>query len=368
MQENTAIKKDERNYGIDILRMLAMILIIILHISSYSVRAIDGLAIVPPEKMMYLLLQTVCGAGVGIYAILSGYVAYGKKARFSNLVYLWLRVLFYSVLIPVIFYITKEREYDTDDFIKRFFPTIFNYWWYWSAYVVLCLFAPLINKGLETINRKASIFLFVSLFVVFSVLTSIFGRTGNFNMEGGLSAVWLIVLYIIGALIKKNNFFSKVKTWQMLLIYSASLAFIFGSEIVLQRHHMKILGNEMGGSLFHQNLSPFTVICSISLLIVFARIKVNGKLTKNVIGFVGPSVFSAYLIHAHHYVVSFTKERLIFIGEYNQFVGVLLTIAICVGVFVACILIDIPREILFKKIKIKEKFKQLENKIFSENC
>ncbi|MCR5332485.1 MAG: acyltransferase [Bacilli bacterium] len=366
MEEKAVLKQVGRNFGIDILRMIAMVMVIVLHVIGKGTLVLHGFDQVPTSAYAYLVLQIICGSGVNIYALVSGYVGYGRKARFANLVYLWLRVLYYAVIITVIFYIAQLREFTWIGLIKSFFPTIFNFWWYWTAYFALCLFAPLLNLGLERINKRTGIAIVIAFTFVFSVLPVLFVRTHIFGLETGLSVIWLMSLYVIGAIIKKFELFSKVKTWILVLIYIASVGVIFGTQILFDAHGFTIMGADVNGSYFHNYVSPFTLISAIALILIFSRIDVKNKPLQKVIGFVGPSVFSAYLITEHYFMVSeIIRDKYTFVSNYNQFLGALILLAISIGIFVGCIIIDIPRELLFKYTKIKKHLNSLEDRLLS---
>ena len=164
--ETQVIKtKSERNFGIDLLRMIAMEMIVVLHLMGYGIAVFAGVDNVPPSMYVHLFLNILCGCGVNLYAFISGYVASGKKVRFSNLIVLWMRVVFYAVIFVVIAFIFGLKEFDLNTLIKSFFPTLFNYWWYWTAYFALFIFSPLLNIGIDHLNRKSGISLFITLFI-----------------------------------------------------------------------------------------------------------------------------------------------------------------------------------------------------------
>ena len=366
--ETQVIKtKSERNFGIDLLRMIAMEMIVVLHLMGYGIAVFEGVDNVSPSMYVHLLLNILCGCGVNLYAFISGYVASGKKVRFSNLIGLWMRVVFYAVIFVVIAFIFGLKEFDLNTVIKSFFPTIFNYWWYWTAYFALFIFSPLLNIGIDHLNRKSGISLFITLFLLFSVLPTAFMRTHIFNMDSGLSVIWLMVLYVMGGIAKKFDLFKNIKTWILVLIYLASIAVIFGTQLLFDWHHIELLGAEADGGYFHNYVSPFTVVSAVALVLIFSRMSIKNSIVKKAITLVTPSVFSVYLIHEHFLVRGFYQGKFSLIRDYNQFVGVLAILGIATAVFVGCILIDLPRELIFKKLNLKKKIGTLEDKLLTES-
>ena len=92
-QKNQLIK---RNYGIDLLRIFSMINIFNLHINLGC--GIYSLNQKSQKFKVIWRLETFSLFGVNCFGLISGIVGY-KKYQFSNLIYLWILVFFYSVLL-----------------------------------------------------------------------------------------------------------------------------------------------------------------------------------------------------------------------------------------------------------------------------
>ena len=83
--------KKERNYGIDFLRILSMMFIVILH-SIGKGGILDNATILSPQYKIAWYLECFACCAVNIFALISGYVSYrGKeeKIKYSNLINLW---------------------------------------------------------------------------------------------------------------------------------------------------------------------------------------------------------------------------------------------------------------------------------------
>ena len=75
-------KKNERNYGIDLLRIFSMIQVLILHLILYSV----GNKIKPSNKNYNpaWCLESICMCSVNCFALISGVVGY-KSYKFGSI-------------------------------------------------------------------------------------------------------------------------------------------------------------------------------------------------------------------------------------------------------------------------------------------
>lgn len=84
----------ERNYGIDLLKIMAMINVLILHINLYSKQI--NLNYESPKFTSIWLLEIMSFWAVDGFGIISGIIGY-KKYKFSNLIFIWVEYFFYSV-------------------------------------------------------------------------------------------------------------------------------------------------------------------------------------------------------------------------------------------------------------------------------
>lgn len=145
MQEFRLSSMEERNYGIDLLRIVSMMMVVLLHVLGQG-GILDGSDPLTVKSETAWLLEIGAYSAVNIYAMISGYVGYGRKYKYSGLVYLYFQVLFYTVPTTIIFYIYRpepgksERETGTavsfclqyilvfyGVFLSRLFHTVFEH-------------------------------------------------------------------------------------------------------------------------------------------------------------------------------------------------------------------------------------------------
>ena len=143
----------QRNYGIDLLRSVSMIMVLTLHILGHG-----GVKNFYPSftQGYYLsdLLEAFAFCGVNLYALTSGYVGYDKEFKLSNIIYSWIKVFIYSFLITLLFQIFIPTVCNLNIWGSAFLPVSSNQYWYFSCYFVVALIAPLINAGLNILSKK----------------------------------------------------------------------------------------------------------------------------------------------------------------------------------------------------------------------
>ena len=180
------ITKVKRNYGIDMLRLVAMFFVVICHVLGHGgvMKNATGY-----NYSVSSLLQIVAYCAVNCYAIISGYVGYKEEDNYHYTKYLkfWIPVFFYSVGITIIFYVINSGSVGIKEIIWAFFPVTTYEYWYVNAYAALFFLIPWINRLIQNITEKELNRLIFVLFMFFSVyLTFSTWFADTFTLGGGM--------------------------------------------------------------------------------------------------------------------------------------------------------------------------------------
>lgn len=350
---------DSRNYGIDLLRIVSMFMVVILHVLG-SGGLLDATGEMLNHNRALWLLEIFCYCAVNCYAIISGYVGYKSKFKFTNIVMLWLQVFFYTFLINCLFWLFKFQSISFVSLKSAFLPVMNRDYWYFTAYFIMFMFIPILNVVLEKFDKKQMGVILGGCFVLLSVVPTIL-MLDPFNLMEGYSFGWLMYLYLIGGYIRKYNLFSKDRCFNYIIYYICLALFTFLSKIGLEFLSMKITGEIRYNMMFIKYTSPTILLCAIFLVVAFS--KLNVKRIAKLITFFAPLAFSVYLIHNNPLILNkFWSQYFIFLKDMNilfMIFGVFLC-ALCV--YFVCSFIDFIRLKLFKFLKIKDKLLKLENK------
>ena len=96
-------EEDTRNYGIDMLRLIAMFFVVVLH--CYGQGGILSTVVVDSQQYKIAwFIEIVAYCAVDIFALISGYVSYTEKEKrinYSKYLNLWFQVVFYGLLMIV---------------------------------------------------------------------------------------------------------------------------------------------------------------------------------------------------------------------------------------------------------------------------
>ena len=361
-------QKRERNYGIDLLRLVAMLMVVTLHILGYG-GVLESLVPFSLKSEVFWSIEILCFVAVNVYAIISGIVGYKSRHRSSSLIYTCLQLLFLSVVITVIdiIMLTKQGTPITFDYVFfNIFPSI-RLQWYFSAYFCLFFFMPLIDKVIEVMPKRALKVTALFCFLVFCCWSQY--ETYVAGLRQGYSVIWLAILYGLGAYIAKYDPLKKWKSWQCLLVFLGSAAITVASHVLIG----KFLKGSLKPDLLVQYTSPTMVIGAVFLVSAFAKMNFKRTAPKKIISHLSPLAFGVYLIHCHPILAGKMTRlfwdkpgyELVHIAKFPIWYGLLAVVCSALAIFAICLFIEWLRFLLFKLIRVK-KFSEWLEKIFKK--
>lgn len=365
MEINTELNPtphSERNHGIELLRIFAMLLAAVLHILKKGgvITASEGnLA----AYSTVWLLEAAAYCAVNCYALISGYVGYSdrpKPLRLARCIELWLQVVFYSVIITTVYCIAGVGSVGVSDFADAFLPVTSKQYWYFTAYIGMFSFIPLLNALVRRLNRRALVSLCIMLIAVFSLYDTFasFWKKDPLALVGGHSPLWLGVLYIFGAAMKKLRVPESMSSKKALLIYASAAVFTALFKITGDR-----LLRFVPGSLFVRDTSPTVLLCAAALLVAFARFKPGRKLTEFAVLF-APAAFGVYLLHVSPLVFEHViGNRFAFIGRLPFPLIPFAVLASAGVILVVGLAADKVRILLFKALGVPKLCRKAEKSI-----
>lgn len=334
-----------RNVGIDLLRVVAAFYVIILHILG-----IGGLA-ASTEKgsLQYFLCSAMliwAFCAVNLFGIISGYVGYTQEERphkFRNYLNLWLEVMFYNVLLTLLPLWLLPGVVKTTDIVVAFFPFLRGGYWYFSAYTGLFLFIPLLNAAVRNTSNTTLLRLLALIVFVFSPIESLFG---SFHCQGGYSFVWLVVLYLVGAILKKTQFGANIHP---VAAFSGIIGIVLISFLLSKQPFEKeFLGILFSTSIVEYHVYPGYLLIAILYVLLFSQFRFPKPIQK-IISLAAPGAFAVYLINTHRIVWNYYMYDHFTLWASNSLKGILARVLLTATVFViVSLIVDYLRRQLFR--------------------
>lgn len=346
------MKKEERHIGLELLRIISMLMIILLHSIDHSgllEKLVSGSMLYWYEWFIYAIVQ-VC---VNCFVLISGYFLIQSKFKFEKLVMLWIEVVFYALVIKIVMMTLGEIPISVTSLVSCFVPILTGRYWFITIYFGMYLLSPFLNIGIKAMSKKQHTSLVLILFFLFSVMVSIYPSFRGMNSGGGWGIAWFIALYIMAAYIrlyyKPNG-----KIFIPITIFFACPILMTSALGIANQSGIGIL-NSMADNWWKYDSLP-ACIASIALLIVFLNQpkKLNNRI-KQIIIRMSSATFGVYLIHAHANICTASMwQRIGMVSNMNKIWFPLFQIIVVIVIFLACVLIDMMRQILFQKLSIKQ--------------
>lgn len=342
----------ERNYGIDLLRIVSMYLVVVLHLLGSA----DIEAYLPLCSLKYevaWLLEMLAFCAVNCYALISGYVAINRRRGIANLIVLWFQVWFYSVIIASILSVLYPELVSKEILIKSFFPVITKQYWYFTAYFGLFLVMPLLMYALTNLSKVELKRIIIIGFVLFSILPMLVDED-IFQTANGYSMLWLGYLFLMGGYIRRYGVFETWSLKKILFIWCVSIIFPLGIKFMIEYISWNYLGILIISRSLTKYTSPNVVIQAVVMLISFSRIRIS-RFWKKIISFISPASFGVYLIHSNELVLEkFLFGKLEIFSQYST-VGMVVSVVFSAFViFSVCVIIDLVRMKIFELVRVKK--------------
>ena len=348
--------KTERNIAIEILRILAMILIIFQHFMEYG-GIKDGTSLGDPMYPFVYYMYGLVQIAVNCYILISGYFLVTSKFKFKKLLVLWIEVVFYAVFLYLLTVVSGYCEFSVITFASCFVPVITGRYWFVTIYFGMYLLSPFLNIAIRAMNKSQHAKLNILLLILFSIWTT-FPISRGMNVNGGWSIAWFVVLYFISAYFRLYyvpNYKIKFKLLVSLLL---TLILPCSKFLIDLATNMGISVLDGKSTMLFKYESFFVILLAISVFVLFLNIKVKQGVVSNFILKISPCTFGVYLIHHHAKVYPIMWGLIDGTRFLNNWYFPFYMALVVLIIFSVCIAIDKIRSIVFAPLN-RSKF--LEN-------
>lgn len=297
------VKRSERNLSIEVLRILAMMGIILIHVQTKT-GWLNQFEVGKPGWGVSWGIHAVCMTSVNLYVLISGYFLSRSKVSFKKVLVLWTSAFTWGLVVAVIDWANNGFWITPDYLVGLIFPISTRKYWFLTVYIALYLLAPFINKLINALSQRQHHSLIVLSIVLFSIMPSVIPYGGEdgivgVNGIGGTNLVWFVVLYIIAAYIRK---YSQQKTGVAIVKYPAVSAIAIACILVFQ-WVTKCLDERVGfggsyGTWFYNYSSILSLIASLGFFKLVLSTRMNETpWKKKVIFFLAQGTLGIYLFH-----------------------------------------------------------------------
>lgn len=300
--DSQSITKKKRDANIELLRIVAMLMIITLHFNIHSKALLVLGEPASNVQIFATVLEAIAITGVNVYVLISGYYLSSSKVRLSKVLLLILQVYFYTLLISCAMMFVGAYSVKPEDKLDRalryLFPISSEHYWFVTAYVIMYVLAPVMNAAVNTLKRKQLKTVIIGLLTWFCFIKSIVPvKFGTDRM--GYDFGWFICLYLIAAYIRKYNIVLFRDAKKSALVYLISVVVIAAFSLVFYKINFDTGNfNYYAEVPCHYNFF-FALTGALGLFSVFRFMRLKENLLAEVIRIIAPYTLGVYLLHMH---------------------------------------------------------------------
>lgn len=357
-ETNSNFNRDinKRNIGLDILRIISMLMIIVLHyLGKGGLLKAENTSEI--YHVIYYFIEALSIIAVNCYVLISGYFLIKSKFKWKKVLQLWLETLFYSIFVYVIIVVLGLKEIDIKGIIKSLFPIITKEYWFINIYLVMYILSPFLNKLINCMSQKEYRKLLLILIICFSII-SILPDVYTLDSSHGYGIIWFVCLYLIAGYIRIYDIPKKLiadKKGYLLLLY-----FIFAIIVTIGMLALDFVGTYLGkGTLmdkFIQYNNIFVLMESIALFMFFKQLNIKNTKIIKIVEFIAPLTLAVYLIHEQSQLRTVLYDKILHteICYHNPY-GIFIMIGTVLVIFIVCIIIEFMRQKILQKAKMSLK-------------
>lgn len=211
----------QRDSNFEVLRILSMCGIIAVHYMNNEIGGAVQNAVFPNFSWLFShFLSSFCVPLINCFVLISGYFLISKRTfhPLRKSVDLLLITAFYGIIAYGISVITGNNAFKFSELAYAIVPFLRGKRWFVETYIILILFAPFLNKMLNSLGRKPYNVLLTVQIMIFSVWYSL-GFSAPL-LDDGYGIINFITLYMIGGYLKlygKNMKLYQQKGWKLLV-------------------------------------------------------------------------------------------------------------------------------------------------------
>lgn len=334
----------KRNSSIEMLRIIAMLMIVMGHLSGHGVLNVNSSSTfeiwrggAESNKIFSVFLIPGGRVGVALFFMITGY--FQVKKPNCSIKKVVIETFFYSVAIQFFALIFHIGSLGT--LIRTILPLSSNSWWFVSSYVVLMLCSSVINGYYLKLSKRKKQGLLVIAWLFLYTIPYLF-QTTYYSLERG------VLFYLIGAYIRTEIKFDEIHLSKKLLAFLFCGAWILyvplGYVYYSGYSNNKIYSMIFEGIVFNGGI---VIICATTIFLLFNLIKPFENL---VINMIAKSTFGVYLLHDNMYR-SYLWHNIFEISiKFQNNLFPVIAVGIVLLIFFICVCIDYLREKLFELI------------------
>ena len=267
------------NHGIDIVRIVAMCMVVAMHMLMHNIDAIR-FSCSPGARVAIRLIYVETFICVNLFILTTGWLYAGRMPKLSRIIELGLTVLFFDIGTRLVVCPALGRSFSWSRLPSEH--------WFVNVYLALILLVPFLNGGLAELNRKLGFRLVFRLVLLVSLF---FGIVPILGVDMGRSLGWFVCLYLTGAQLRLSRDSIEFPSRRVLFFLASGLPIfvVFLARIAMNFADMPLYG------IVEQFQSPVLYLSSVAFFLALSTANIPQQ--PLLIRFAASASFSVYLVH-----------------------------------------------------------------------
>ena len=329
-----------RNSSIELLRIIAMFMILMHHFIVHNGYDVLKLPLGPERIFFQLVMQGGGKVGVVIFFSISAWFFLDKEQTIkSNLKRVWImerELLFWSLILMAFYLVFDRADIGMKLMVKSVMPSSMGVWWYATAYAIFLALLPFLSKGLKALGREYHLALAAMVLVIWGLTSFIPKTLGNSTLTGVFGFVYLFIL--ISAYKWYMKPFTTKQTWLM-IGFGLSFFLLYTCVSI----SLSLLGHNIGIFIVGDWKLP-VIMVGFGMFLLFDRVTFYSR----IINRIAQSAFAVYLITDYAASEKLLWARLFNLKNlYQQPLAILQIFGILLAIYAICTLLDFIRQALF---------------------
>ena len=342
--------KKKRVANMELLRILAMIMVVMLHYLSKGGVLPNMTGSMGVNGYLAWILETLSIVAVNVYMLISGFFLTESRFKSGRFVELMCQILFYSLLVPVVLMavgVLKAENLTVYKLLQYMLPVEMEQYWFATAYVLLYLMSPVLKTAVHHMKKSQLAATILLLLCILSLNKSILPVRLEMD-ELGYDAIWFFSVYLCAAYMRLYGIPCLDKSYKGVLGYLGSCAGILGITLIVRAVYLRTGSLEdFLTATYHYN-HILNLIAAICLFAAFYYMRLPEGRMADLICKVAPHTFGVYLFHEQ---VELRYLWPVWLGASDQGNGAVFVFRCICSVllmFGIGILVDMIREVIFR--------------------
>lgn len=332
-----------RDARFDLIRVVAMLMIIFGHLVFHNIRDIHGSgeeltveanAVTITNYALCQLLTYCSIIGPNLFMLITGYFLINPRSIGYSLrkaTGLWTDIAIYSAGIYGVAAVAGMVEFESGELLGYLLPVHSRVYWFLTVYLAVLLLSPFLAKASRLSKQEYQILLAILLIIYFAQEEIGYGAI----FSGGMSLTFFVFVFLTGGYLRLFDVPAVIRKhsgamWLAICLVLTLLCVAprLGSDVLV--FHIKGMAN---------NSLPYFM--SVLCFIAFMNIPVRDRRLSMMLTGISPYILSVYLIHEHPLIRQWLWTTLFDAkADVGQWWFIPYALIISASILLACVAID----------------------------